>query len=221
MIIIGLTDIHGDTKQLRDISADLSKADVVVVSGDLTHFGRQADAARVVQALQKYNKNILAVPGNCDRPEVSTYLTNEGINLHRNCIVKDKIAFLGVGGSLPCPGMTPNESSETEIESFLDEAAAEIGDTKPQLIFVTHQPPYGGLVDQVGGGHHVGSKSIRNFITKFKSLICLSGHIHEACGVDSIGVTKVVNSGPLHKGGYTYAEIKNGQVTKLEIRGIG
>ena len=108
MIIVALSDIHGNTRRLRAISRDLSAADVVLLVGDLTNFGRRRHAARVLSAVREYNENILAVSGNCDYPDVDAYLTTEGINLHRTCITVDEVAFLGVGGSTPCPGRTPN-----------------------------------------------------------------------------------------------------------------
>ncbi|MFQ5932396.1 MAG: metallophosphoesterase [Nitrospiraceae bacterium] len=123
MIIVALADIHDDLEGLGVIAEDLSAADVVLLTGDLTNFGRQAGAARVVRAVRQYTDRVLAVPGNCDYPEVEAYLSHEGVNLHRRSVVIAGFAFLGVGGSLPCPGRTPNEYSEKEIEAFLAEAA--------------------------------------------------------------------------------------------------
>jgi len=50
------------------------------------------------------------------------------------------------------------------------------------------------------------------------TLICFSGHIHEAQGMETIGETKVINPGPLREGKYAYARI-NTQIEKIEIRG--
>jgi len=48
-------------------------------------------------------------------------------------------------------------------------------------------------------------------------LICFTGHIHEAQGIDSIAGTKVVNPGPFREGGYAYVRI-NEKVEEVEIR---
>jgi Icc-related predicted phosphoesterase len=50
-------------------------------------------------------------------------------------------------------------------------------------------------------------------------LICFTGHIHEARGIDAIGRTKLINPGPLREGGYAYAVLHD-DVETLEIRVI-
>ena len=216
MIIVALTDIHDDLGRLGVISHDLSAANVVLLVGDLTNFGRQAAAARVVGAVRKYNDRIYAVPGNCDYPEVDAYLTREGINLHRRSIVINEIGFLGVGGSLPCPGKTPNEFSEGDFETFLAEAASGLSRDVPAIL-VSHQPPRDTVTDLARIGRHVGSESIRSFISKVQPILCFTGHIHEARGMDFIGRTKIVNPGPMWEGGYAYATVRS-DVTEVEIR---
>ena len=217
MVIIALADIHGNIKGLESCALDLSTADLILLTGDITNFGRQEDAARIVNAIRKHKDRILAVPGNCDPPEVDAYLTKEGINLHRKTSIINGITFFGIGGSLPCPAQTPNEISEYEFGYSLDKAATNFGSDGP-MIFVTHQPPRNTVTDLALNGKHVGSDSIRKFIEGFQPVICFTGHIHEGRGVDSIKGTRILNPGPLRKGGYAYARIA-GQVVKAEIRG--
>ncbi|MFQ5657005.1 MAG: metallophosphoesterase [Candidatus Methylomirabilales bacterium] len=216
MVIVALADIHDDLGRLSAISEDVSAADVVLLVGDLTNFGRQSAAARVVGAVRKYNDHVYAVPGNCDYPEVDAYLTREGINLHRGCTVIGGIAFLGVGGSLPCPAKTPNEFSEKDFEHFLAETAFSLSPDAP-VILVSHQPPRDTVTDLARIGGHVGSQSVRAFISKVQPILCFTAHIHEGRGMDFIGRTKVVNPGPLWKGGYAYATVRLG-VSEVEIR---
>lgn len=216
MIVVALSDIHGRTGRLADIAGDLSAADVVLLTGDLTHFGHRDDAARVVDAVRRHNPRILAVPGNCDYPDVAAFLAQEGIGLHARQVVMDGVAFLGVGGSLPCPGRTPNEFTEEELGAFLEDAALELSRDLPWVL-VSHQPPRDTIVDHARGGLHVGSTAVRDFIAQFEPVACFSGHIHEAAGTDAIGPTTLVNCGPLHVGRYAYAEITGG-LDVLEIR---
>jgi len=218
MVIVALADIHGKTERLKVISQDLSAADVVLLVGDLTNFGRRAEVSRVVRAVREYNDCIFAVLGNCDYPEVGVYLAGEGLNLHRKSIIVNGVAFVGVGGSLPCPGRTPNEITEGDFDTFLKEAVANL-DTDVPVILVIHQPPLHTVADLARNGKHVGSKSIRSFIAEAQPMICFTGHIHEGRGIDSIGKTKVVNPGPLREGGYAYATVNN-EISMLEIRGI-
>jgi Icc-related predicted phosphoesterase len=217
MIIIGLSDIHNDLSRLPDAAEDICSADLVVISGDVTHFGCKSVASALIDEIRIYNKNVLAVPGNCDSYEVSQYFDREQISLDRICKVIGNVAFVGIGGSLPCPGKTPNEISEFEFHRHLQKAARDVARTMP-LILVTHQPPFGTKADCVGS-RHVGSESIREFIMEDKPAVCFCGHIHEARSVDYIDSTAIVNPGPFRSGGYAYVEL-NGTVIAAEIRGV-
>jgi hypothetical protein len=222
MIIIGLTDLHGDITLLDQISEQLREADMVLVAGDLTHFGRMPAARRVIDALRRYTEDrLLAVPGNCDYFEVGRCLSEEKINLDQRHQVLGGIEWIGIGGSLPCPGQTPNEADEEEFERNLSLAASGLSHRNP-LIFVSHQPPINTRCDTLQSGTHVGSTAVRKFIETHSPLLCLTGHIHEAAGIDRIGETHIINPGPLWMGGYAYAELDDdGQHIKtLDIRRI-
>jgi hypothetical protein len=210
MIIVGLTDIHGHIKALSELLPKLPKADVLLLAGDLTHFGGKDDAAEVLKVLQQYNARIFAIPGNCDRPEVGQYLEEAGVSLHGNCVNADKVTFLGLGGSLPCPGRTPNELSEDEFEKMLQLCRHDIKADAP-VVLLTHHPPYGTKADLVATGRHVGSTSIRRFIDDVKPAVCVCGHIHEARSEDKAGQTIVLNPGPAGQGFYVYVEIDTEQ----------
>ena len=54
---------------------------------------------------------------------------------------------------------------------------------------------------------HVGSKLIRQFIEEMQPILAVSGHIHEAFALDSIGQTVVLNPGALCDGRFAIAEI--------------
>jgi Icc-related predicted phosphoesterase len=49
-------------------------------------------------------------------------------------------------------------------------------------------------------------------------VLCLTGHIHEGRGMDSIGRNRVVNPGVLSRGGYVYARVGR-RVEEREIHG--
>ena len=215
MVIIALADIHGRVDYLPAISDSLSQANLVLIAGDLTHFGDMNEAQRILLALREHNTQILAVPGNCDRPDVDDYLRAENVNLSFNCINVDGIEFVGMGGSLPCPGNTPNEMSEDEFGICLSKLEAEIS-ISPLVVLVTHQPPKNTIVDVVGN-RHTGSSTIAEFIARNNPLLAISGHIHEATGIDHIGETTLVNPGPFRQGSYAYIEISD-KVDNIEIR---
>ena len=212
MVIVGISDIHGRVEAIDNASEILLKADLVLITGDITHFGRREDATEVINRVRRFNKQLYAIPGNCDYSEVGSFLSAEGVSLDGQCVVIENYAFIGIGGSLPCPGRTPNEFTEDELATKLNVLKKEIPSDKP-CILVTHQPPFGTRCDLVRRGEHVGSNALRSFIMEIEPILCFSGHIHEARGVDTIGLTKVANPGPLFHGGYTLANIEREKVT--------
>lgn len=216
MKIIALTDIHAKPDAANAIAAELRAADLVLLPGDLTNFGRRDDAVRVVDAIRAHNPKVLAVMGNCDRRDVEQYLSDEGLCLHRRHQIVGGVVFAGLGGSLPCPVRTLNEWSEEEIAEHLD-AALEGAPVGVPLVLVSHQPARDTVTDLVSTGLHVGSTAVREFIERRKPLLCFSGHIHEAQGTDHIGVTTLVNPGPFMEGHYAWAEIAGG-ACRVEIR---
>lgn len=215
MKIVCIVDLHGNTKPIDSIGDVLSSADLVIIAGDLTHFGGAKEAGEVIEEVGKYNKNILAVTGNCDTKEAEGYLDEMNVNLHGRTVDIDGLSFTGAGGSLPCPSPTPNVYTEEEYERIF-EGSDRDRDGSP-LILVSHQPPVNTLNDRLSNGEHVGSRTVRGFIERHKPLVCFSGHIHEAPGIDSIGGTKVVNPGPLGTRSYAYLDVTD-RINELEIR---
>ena len=216
MIIIALTDIHGKMEHFPAICDSLRQADLVLIAGDITNFGGWVQAERIISSISQYSKRVLAVSGNCDSPSVEDYLNTEGINLHCNYVNIEGVNFAGVGGSLPCPGTTLNESPNEDFRIWLAGMEAGVSSTD-RFVLMTHQPAWGTKVDTVGQDRHTGSIAIREFIEKNKPLLAISGHIHEAAGVDSIGDTVVINPGPFHLGRYAYIQIE-GATVSAEIR---
>lgn len=218
MIIVGLSDIHGDLSMIKKMGRILGKADVTLLVGDITNFGRQAEIKQVLAPVIHCTQKIFAVSGNCDYHEVDAWLSEQDVNLHGKGEVSNGIGFVGIGGSLITPFQTPNELMEDEIEHFLALGYSQIPSNIP-MILVSHQPPLETKCDRISSGDHVGSNAVREFIEKHQPRICFTGHIHESIGVDKIGDTYVINPGMLNKGCYAYAEI-NEKVETIEIRNI-
>ena len=218
MVVVGLADIHGAVTAVGPALDGTGPVDLVLLLGDLTHFGGEEAAEQIVQAVRPRVPRLLAVPGNCDTPEAAAYLEKEELSLHRRGVVVERIGFIGVGKSLPCPGRTPGEASEEEFKTWLEEGRASVPADIPTVL-VTHQPPSQTLCDRVRIGRHVGSTALRRFIQKTQPLVCFTGHIHEGVGIDTIGGTRVANPGPLRDERYVYAEFSDG-LKRLEIRKI-
>jgi Icc-related predicted phosphoesterase len=200
MRIIAIFDIHMHTGKLKQIRA-LSEADLLLVGGDLTHFGGKGDAGRVVEKLQAYNPNILAVHGNLDHPQVDSLLDEQGISLHGRGRVINGLGLIGVGGSNPTPFATPCEYPENDIARFLENGMEELSGHQP-FILLSHPPPARTKADRLRSGRHAGSTAVREFIEQNGPAFCLCGHIHESRAVDFLGSTVIINPGPLPEGGW-------------------
>jgi hypothetical protein len=218
MIVIGLADVHGNIASIKRMNDILEIADIILLVGDITNFGRQAEIKQVFTSVIHNMQKIRAVSGNCDYPEVDEWLSAQNVNLHGKGEKCNGIGFVGLGGSLITPFQTPNELTEDEIEHCLTKGYSQIPSNIPTIL-VSHQPPFKTKCDRISSGDHVGSFAVRRFIEKHQPRICFTGHIHESIGMDQIGDTYIINPGKLNKGHYAYAEI-NEIVEKIEIRSI-
>ena len=216
MKIVSFGDVHMAIHQMEKIAVELSTADLLILSGDLTHFGGRAEAKRVLDAARSYCPAVLAVPGNLDRPEVIAFLHEEGVTIHGQSRRIDKLGVFGCGGSNITPFRTPLEYQDEELEAILTQAYVEASDMPLQLM-VCHTPPHATRLDRLTNGVPVGSLSVRQFIIRCQPHVCITGHIHESPGVDFIGRTKMINAGPFSLGGYIVIHCTQGAM-EAELR---
>ena len=217
--IIQLTDIHGADFLVEEIGSLLSEADLIILSGDITHFGKKKQAEKTVNLIRKFNDKIFAIHGNCDFPEVIEYFKEQDIGLHNKVRIYERFSLCGLGGSLPCPGTTPSEYRDETAAKWLNDMSGSI-DEKLPLLFICHQPPLNTKNDQLEDNTHVGSWSVRQFIEMTNPLICLTGHIHEAIGIDYIGKCPVVNPGPFRTGKFADIFIDSKNEVRIELNQI-
>jgi hypothetical protein len=200
-------DIHGSPAATEMIREDLAahRPDVFVAAGDVTHFGPVEYAQELFSGL---SVPTLAVPGNCDPPELVAVLNELGINLHGKKTNIGGHTFVGIGGSNPTPFRTLFELSEEEILATL-RRTMERG-----AILVSHPPPHG-YVDVVHSGAHVGSTSVRTILEEFAPPLVLCGHIHEARGIAMHHATTIVNPGPAREGHRALIELDRTTTVRL------
>ncbi len=219
--ILVLSDIHGNIEAVEKIVETINripgKVDLTIVAGDITHFGGLHEALNVLRTLNEAGAECLFfIPGNCDSPEIEKFESVEGIfNIHMKVLEHAGYRFLGLGGSSKTPFHTLYEFTEEEIEDMLEKLILKVPDTS-RLVTVTHDPPYNTRIDINKRGVHVGSKRIREFVLNKKPFLHISGHIHEAKGVDRLDGTVLVNPGSASLGYYSFIEIIEGDV-KVEF----
>ncbi|MDQ7026800.1 MAG: metallophosphoesterase family protein [Anaerolineae bacterium] len=212
---LAFPDIHDRAEPLKKMRHIIADVDAVLLAGDMTN-GKPDNLQRVLNIIEAMNENIFAVCGNMDSEAMNMRLARDGISVHRRHVMLDGLAILGCGGALPYYGKYV--FSEDELAGFLNDSLQGVSDNTPKIL-ICHQPPYDTKVDRVEDGTPVGSKAVREFIERVQPLICFSGHIHGATGIDSIGNTQLINPGPLWQTSqYAYAEVENGEVVTLEIR---
>ncbi len=216
MYWIAIGDIHEHTSMLEKIPG-IREAQGVIVSGDLTNRGTVGAAREVYEAIARLNTNITAVIGNMDTKNVASYLDEQGANLHLNSknlfsgADKPIIRAIGVGHSTPTPFSTPSEVPESQMAQWLNQAW-EMTLPDDLVVAVIHTPPQGTCADDLGNGNHVGSTAVRAFLEKHKPEVCITGHIHEARSIDTLGPTTIINTGLLAHGGYAVISTSNGHV---------
>ncbi|MBQ4497429.1 MAG: metallophosphoesterase family protein [Spirochaetaceae bacterium] len=76
------------------------------------------------------------------------------------------------------------------------------------LIVISHNPPKDTKVDMISNGMHVGSALYREFLETYQPLLSVSGHVHEAVGIDTVGKTTVINPGALMEGRYAVVDVQ-------------
>jgi Icc-related predicted phosphoesterase len=216
MEILIISDVHNDLENLMEYMDKIAlfNFDVIVFPGDFSDVPPKGfssvDISRIIiEELKTFNKPILALPGNWDK-DVISILEKEGISIHGHGKIIDDVGFYGFGGART-PFGTSFEPSEEEIEIGLEKAFEEVKDAKIK-VQVTHAPPARTKLDVVYTGAHVGSEAVRKAIEKFKPVLAVSAHIHEAKGIDEIEGTKLINAGRFPEGYCGLASIKNGKV---------
>jgi Icc-related predicted phosphoesterase len=199
--VLATADFHGNAEAFHKTSqkARAVSADLVIVCGDVTHFGLLQQARDLLSHLQDIEMPTFFVPGNCDLPILADEKMGNVESIHGRCRVIGDFNFIGVGGSPPSPFNTPFELNEVEIASVLEKAYTSC-QIQLRTIVVSHSPPRDTKVDIAFTGEHVGSQTVREFIQRKRPELLLCGHIHEAKGMDRIGETLIVNLGPARHG---------------------
>ena len=187
MKIYAVADIHARKRRLNCIAANVDRLlpDLVVVAGDLTTYRA---SPFVVQFLAELPVPVFAILGNTDRKMVGRQINcSSGISSSPLPAADGRpFHLVGLNGTLPLPFRSRIALRENRI---LKRIAHQVN---PQTILVVHTPPWG-ILDEVLGKFHSGSKNLLDFIRCKEPLMVLCGHIHERPGIKHLGNTCVVN----------------------------
>lgn len=185
MKLILLSDLHSCPVGGALIEKKLREADGVILSGDITGFGSYSCCERVIRSVRLLNNAVFAIAGNCDPDEASRALEDYNISLHGRTMKCGALTLAGVSG-VERPGAPFN------FFDILENAC----DFQPQspLVVVTHEPAAGIATAGRRFGSR-GNENIRRFIDKYKPVLAVNGHIHEAWGQDKTGETTFINPG--------------------------
>jgi len=205
MKLIAISDIHGSMHFVESVFEEVEKADYVIIAGDISGPGGYRDAELIISAIEKKNSSILAVHGNWDDDNVITMLTERGYSIHGEGRIVHGVGFFGVGGSGPTPMNTPTEYDEDTIAALLKSGYGKVAGTDTKVL-VSHAPPRG-LRDRTFLLIRGGSTSVRSFLDQSDVKLCISGHIHEASGIEACQNLTVVNPGSLKSGKFARIEL--------------
>jgi Icc-related predicted phosphoesterase len=105
------------------------------------------------------------------------------------------ITIAGFGGAGPTPFGFPYEWSEAEADAILQSCLS--GWEGGLDIFLSHSPPVACGLDRTCRGDHVGSGSVRRWLSLVRPRLFVCGHIHEAWGVEEVEGIPCLNAGAL------------------------
>jgi Icc-related predicted phosphoesterase len=171
------------------------EADVLVLAGDLTNFGRVAEMESLLNALVRIRVPVIAVLGNHDyesgqAEELMKMMTDEGIKvLDGTAYERDGVGFAGGKGFMGGFGRGMLTAfGEPEVKAFvqagIDEALKlERGISQlrtPKRVIVVHYSPIGDTVkgEPVEIYPYLGSSRMSEVIDRHGADLVVHGHAH-------------------------------------------
>jgi Icc-related predicted phosphoesterase len=181
-------DFHGNSSISKKLASDAekSKADLVILIGDLTGPVKTKD---IIKPFTDKKQKVLFVPGNWETEEEAQNFVNlYGIkNLEKNYVGYKGVGIFGIGAADWT--LYPEDEKVFEHLKRQNEKLRNL----ERKIMVSHVHAAGTKSELSG---IPGSDGIRKAIDKLQPDLFLAGHIHELEGAEEkIGKTKVVNVG--------------------------
>lgn len=192
MRIFAAGDIHGDTRLAKKLAeeAEKSKADLVVLCGDLTYAEKSLD--NIVGPFVAKKQKVLIIPGNHETLATADFLAElYGVkNIHGISVKYKDVGIFGCGGA----NIGLFQLGENEIFELLKQGFERVNYLKKRIM-VTHVHPAGTKMEKFTT-IFPGSRGVRKAIDEFQPDIALCSHVHEAEGIEEkIGKTRLINVG--------------------------
>ena len=224
MKFLVISDLHGNLEVLDKMNEVFKQADGVIFAGDFAKFGNEETGLPALEKLCSRHDTIFSVIGNCDNPSFIEEIEKRDISVEKQLVMYEGLALAGSAGGSKFTGTTPNEKSEEELMADFKIITEQGEQEWNNLIAVSHNPPKNTDCDKISGGIHVGSELFTQFIEQYKPLAVVTGHIHESAGICKVGVTTVINPGPLLEEKYAWLEVvkeKGGwKVVSAELKSL-
>jgi len=187
--ILVASDIHGNAaiSESLAIKAEKNNADLVILAGDLTG---SLESSGFIHPFKKRNQKVLFVPGNWDSSADASLMSDfyKIRNIDGYYASYEGVDIIGVGN--------PDFRLKLNEKNTLDRLAKNFEKVKNKpstKILVSHLHAANTLPEFSG---FRGEKSLLKAINYFQPDIFISGHIHEAEGLEQkIGKTKVISVG--------------------------
>ncbi|HLZ00042.1 MAG TPA: metallophosphoesterase [Candidatus Angelobacter sp.] len=199
MRIAATADIHFTPQSYDRLREPLShvreEADVLVIAGDLTNYGRPDEMHSLLNALVRLRVPVIAVLGNHDyesgqEQELINLMTAEGIKvLDGSSYERDSVGFAGAKGFLGGFGRgVLTAFGEKEVKAFVQAGIDETMKLERSLsmlrtqktVIVTHYAP---IAETVQGEPseiwpYLGSSRLSDVIDRHGASLALHGHAH-------------------------------------------
>jgi hypothetical protein len=182
--ILAAADLHGDIDLARKLAkkAKSKKVDLVVLAGDIS--GYNEEDGKVLMPFIEEKQKIAFVPGNWDSEKDHMIMKSLAKSLHHYYLTYKDVGIAGVG------------NADWELLDYRDFQALKnnFNKMKPKKrVLVSHWHAAGTKAEFSG---IQGDNFLRKIIEEFKPDILISGHIHEAEGIEEkIGKTRVIQVG--------------------------
>ncbi len=192
MKLLVFTDTHGNKTAIKQVVNKSKEADLLVCAGDISNFSSGLNS--ILREFKNINKKMLIIPGNHESNEDIQEACRKFdflINIHlKKYKIKDVVFFgFGTGGF-------------SKVDHELEEVMKILKfDEKEKLVLVSHGPPFGTKLDYLDNiQSYRGSKTVREFIKKFKPNFAICGHLHEnEKKEDKLNDTLILNPGKYGK----------------------